>query len=132
MGLFGGGDDWKMAWKVVFDAEFKLWLRSLDKDLEKEISTLIDLLRKNGPTLSRPYSDTLKGSNIKNLKELRLKFKAEHWRILYAFDPIRRAILLLGGNKTGDPNWYKKNIPIAEKRFFKHLADLEQEDVNDI
>jgi hypothetical protein len=79
-----------------------------------------------GPLLGRPYVDTLKGSKYPNLKELRVQYKGEPWRILFAFDPIRQAIVLVGGNKTGDKRWYEKNIPIAETRFTEHLKTLEE------
>jgi hypothetical protein len=83
------------------------------------------LLKQEGPLLGRPYVDTIQGSQYPNLKELRVQHAGEPWRILFAFDPIRQAIVLVGGNKTGDKRWYKKNIPIAEQRFAKHLETLE-------
>ena len=61
------------------------------------------------------------------MKELIVQFQGQPWRILFAFAPDRHAILLVGGNKTGDERWYKTNIPIADTRFSKHLAELEEQ-----
>ena len=87
---------------------------------------MLGLLKLEGPLLGRPYVDTLKGSQYPNLKELRVQHRGEPWRILFAFDPLRQAIVLVGGNKTRDKRWYEKNIPIAETRFNEHLAALEE------
>jgi hypothetical protein len=81
----------------------------------------LDLLQERGPLLSRPYADTLKGSAISNLKELRVKYKKDPIRILFAFDPKQQAVIILGGSKRSDKNWYDRNIPIAEKLFLEHL-----------
>lgn len=85
------------------------------------------LLAAFGPGLGRPQVDTLKGSQIANLKELRVQFQGEPWRILFAFDPKRRAILLVGGNKQGDDQWYRRTIRLAEQRYARHLEEMEQE-----
>ena len=61
-----------------------------------------------------------------NMKELRVQCKGSPWRILFAFDPDRKAILLVGGDKTGDERFYKTNIPIADARFDKHLEELKE------
>ena len=80
----------------------------------------------NGPNLGFPYSSEVKGSTIA-LRELRVQCDGEPYRILYAFDPVRCALLLLGGNKAGDNNWYEKNVPIAERLYEQHLKELEEE-----
>ena len=79
-----------------------------------------------GPHLGRPYVDTLEGSAFTNMKELRIQFHGDPWRVLFAFDPNCAAILLVGGNKQGDKRWYKKNLAIADGRFQRHLKRLEQ------
>jgi hypothetical protein len=73
--------------------------------------------------LGRPYVDTIKGSAFTNMKELRVQYDGNPYRILFAFDPQRQAVLLIGGNKRGDKRWYEKNIPIAERRFAEYLAE---------
>jgi hypothetical protein len=80
-----------------------------------------------GPKLGRPRVDTLEGSAFQNMKELRIQYQGEPWRILFAFDPKRQAVLLVGGNKTGNKRWYKENIPIADKRYRKYLEILKEE-----
>ena len=82
------------------------------------------LLRERGPQLGRPYVDTVEASAFTNMKELRVQFRGDPWRILFAFDPNRAAILLVGGNKRGDKRWYKKHLPIADERFRCHLEQL--------
>jgi hypothetical protein len=114
-----------VVWDVQFDDEFKVWFDGLIEGLQDEILVNANLLRVHGPQLGRPYVDTLEGSTFTNMKELRVQFRGEPWRILFAFDPKRVAILLVGGNKQGDKRWYKKLLPIAEKRFQRHLKRLE-------
>ena len=115
-----------MAWKVLSHPEFVDWLGTLDQPLYDELFANFRLLEEMGPNLCRPRVDTVKGSKFKNMKELRIQHKGEPWRILFAFDPKRSAILLIGGNKGGNERWYKENIPIADKRFEKHLKELEK------
>jgi len=115
-----------MKWKVILDDELIQWLLQQDKLLRSEISSKILLLETYGPALPRPFVDSIKGSSVKNLKELRIQYQGDPFRVLFAFDPVRRAILLVAGNKRGDKRWYEKMIPIAEKRFQKHLKSLEK------
>jgi hypothetical protein len=113
-----------MEWEVILLDEFALWLGTLEVEVRTAILGHIILLRERGPNLGRPYVDTLEGSQFSNMKELRIQVNGNPWRVLFAFDPNRAAILLVGGNKTGDNRWYKKNIPIADSRFARHLAGL--------
>lgn len=115
-----------MEWDLQLDEDFAVWLAGLDADLRNDIIAHANLLREHGPQLSRPYVDTLEGSEYTNMKELRVQHRGDPWRILFAFDPKRAAILLVGGNKRGDKRWYKKHLPIAEERFRRHLKRLEQ------
>ncbi len=115
-----------MEWDVQLDEDFADWLAGLDADLRDEIIANANLLRERGPQLGRPYVDTLEGSAFTNMKELRVQFRGDPWRILFAFDPNRTAILLVGGNKRGDKRWYKKHLPVADERFQRHLNRLEQ------
>lgn len=115
-----------MEWDVQLDDDFAAWLDGVGDELRNEILAHANLLRTHGPHLGRPYVDTLVGSAFTNLKELRVQFRGDPWRVLFAFDPSRAAILLVGGNKRGDKRWYKKHIPIAEERFRRHLKQWEQ------
>ena len=113
-----------MEWDVQLDEDFAVWLAGLGADLRNEIIAHANLLREHGPQLGRPYVDTLEGSVFTNMKELRVQFRGDPWRVLFAFDPRRAAILLVGGNKTGDRRWYKTHLPIADERFRRHLERL--------
>ena len=115
-----------MDWDVQLDDDFAAWLAGLEADLRNEIIAHANLLREHGPQLGRPYVDTLEGSEFTNMKELRVQFRGDPWRILFAFDPRRTAILLVGGCKRGDKRWYKKHIPVADERFRRHLRRLGQ------
>jgi hypothetical protein len=115
-----------MEWDVQFDEDFAAWLLGQEADLRNAIIAHANLLREHGPQLGRPFVDTLEGSDFPNMKELRVQFQGDPWRILFAFDPNRAAILLVGGNKRGDKRWYKKHLRIADARFRRHLERLEQ------
>jgi hypothetical protein len=94
---------------------------SLDEDTQDEILVSIRLLQEQGPSLSRPYADTLYDSKLSNLKELRTQHKGKPYRSLFAFDPKRSAIMLVGGDKSTHKKWYKKSIALAEARFELYL-----------
>jgi hypothetical protein len=115
-----------MEWNVLLDGEFADWLSSLSEPVRVEILAAAGLLRVRGPQLGRPYVDTVKGSRFTNMKELRVRVGSDPWRILFAFDPQRSAILLVGGNKRGDKRWYQTFIPIADERFERHLKNFHQ------
>jgi len=81
-------------------------------------------VRAIGPNLGRPHVDTVQGSAFSSMKELRVQVKGDPWRILFAFDPQRQAILLVGGDKAGDKRWYARFIPIADERYRRHLGRI--------
>jgi hypothetical protein len=114
-----------MKWEIEYTDEFENWWNTLDPEEQDSIAVTVGLLERLGPNLPRPYSDTVKGSSFPNMKELRTQHNGQPYRTLYAFDPRRTAILLIGGNKTGKKNWYKTIIPIADKLFADHLKELE-------
>jgi hypothetical protein len=96
--------------------------------VQTEILALSRLLQQFGPELGRPRVDTLKGSRYANMKELRFGAADGEWRVAFAFDPRRRAILLMGGDKSGGSEklFYKKFIRKADERFRTHLASLKK------
>jgi hypothetical protein len=114
-----------MQWDVFLDEDFDAWLETLEVGLQDEIWANIELLRQRGPNLHRPRVDTVKGSAFSNMKEMRIQYQGDPWRILFAFDPRRNAILLVGGNKRGKKRWYEDHIRIADDRFRRHLDHLE-------
>ncbi|WP_446391045.1 type II toxin-antitoxin system RelE/ParE family toxin [Coleofasciculus sp. B1-GNL1-01] len=112
-----------MLWEIIFHEEFYEWFLEQNDGLQESIAMVLDVLEEQGASLGRPYVDTIKGSSLPNMKELRVQHAGEPYRILFAFDPKRQAVLLLGGNKSGDKRWYEKNIPIAERRFREYLEE---------
>lgn len=91
----------------------------------------VDLLQLRGPSLSRPHADSVRFSKFPNMKELRIQQAGRPYRVLYAFDPRRAAILLLGGDKTGNDRWYEEYVPVADRIFENHLEALKRENPND-
>lgn len=106
-----------MIWEIIFHRDFEAWFFAQENALQASIAMVLDVLEEQGAGLGRPYVDTLKGSRYPNMKELRVQHDGKPYRILFAFDPLRQAVLLLGGNKGGDKRWYEVNIPIADQRF---------------
>jgi len=109
-----------VAWDVYFTETAEQWLDTLsDEDFDRVIAAA-DLLSDRGPGLGRPTVDSITSSRHPNMKELR----TGTLRALFAFDPQRRAIVLLGGDKRGDwTGWYERNIPLADDRFDQHLHE---------
>ena len=116
-----------MAWEIEASNEFSNWYRDLTDDEAESVNFSVDLLEQAGPALGRPHVDTLKGSKVPNLKELRVQHQGQPIRVLFAFDPRRVGYLILGGDKTGDGDWYRTFIPQAEKIYAKHLAEIRSE-----
>jgi hypothetical protein len=115
-----------MAWTVLFHDDFAAEFVALGESLQDELLAHALLLRDFGPAMGRPTVDTLKGSKHANMKELRFGWAGEVWRVAFAFDPARRAILLVGGDKAGvdQRRFYKRLIALADARFDAHLATL--------
>ena len=113
-----------MPWTLVYLREFEEWLDGQTEDLQDEALSHLELLKEIGPVLSRPHADTLKGSKIANLKELRFTFAGAPIRILYAFDPNQHGVIILAGDKSGDKRWYEVNISKAEKLYGEHLQKV--------
>lgn len=112
-----------VTWEVEYTDEFEVWWKSLSEDEQEEIGAKVELLEEHGPTLPRPHSDVITSSRHANMKELRGKVAERHLRVLYAFDPRRTALLLIGGDKTRDAKWYEKFVPIADDLLDRHLKD---------
>ena len=87
----------------------------------------VALLQQDGPTLGRPHADTIKGSRYVNMKELRVQHEGRPYRVLFAFDPRRTGMLLIGGDKTGNGRWYEEFVPKADAIYTEHLRELERE-----
>jgi len=115
-----------MSWSVIFHEEFDAEFQALEEALQDELLAHAKLLQSYGPDLGRPTVDTLKGSKHANMKELRVAWKKQVWRMAFAFDPRRRAILLAAGDKGGvdQKRFYKRLITTADRRFDEHIASL--------
>jgi hypothetical protein len=113
-----------MAWEVEFTDEFGEWWDSLTVQEQKVINAKVLLLQEFGPVLPRPHSDVIVTSKHANMKELRGNTENKFLRVLYAFDPRRSAILLIGGDKTGNSKWYEEYVPVADRLFDDHLTML--------
>jgi len=120
-----------VAWSVKVTEEYARWFTALIKeDLASatQVAQAVAALREEGPAPGRPLVDRVKGSRIHHLKELRPGSAGRsEIRVLFAFDPTRSALLLLGGNKAGNwQRWYRQNIPIAEQLYLEYTSE-EQE-----
>ncbi|MBM4331215.1 MAG: diaminopimelate decarboxylase [Deltaproteobacteria bacterium] len=114
-------------WKVLQTNQFGEWFTSSDKvdeDARVSIYAVMEVLKRTGPHLGRPYVDSVKESRHENMKGLRIQSKGRPFRIFFAFDPLRRAVLLIGGNKAGNKRFYARMIPIADMLYDNYLQDL--------
>lgn len=116
-----------MSWEVEYVDEFEKWWNSLDEAEQNSVAAVVGLLENFGTNLGHPYSSGINMSEYSHMRELRIQHKGRPYRVLYAFDPRRVAILLIGGDKTGQNNWYEKFVPVADRLYKEHLALLEGE-----
>jgi hypothetical protein len=117
-----------VGWEVEYTDEFGKWWDSLTEAAQKSVAKIVVLLAETGPSLGYPHSSDIVQSRRGKLRELRIQHKGHPYRVLYAFDPSRVAILLIGGDKTGDDRWYETNIPIAEKLYDLYLKERKESD----
>lgn len=120
-----------MIWGVEFTDEFEAWWNDLSEDEQIAIDASVRLLELRGPTLEYPHSSEVRGSRHGRMRELRVQCQGRPLRLLYAFDPRRTAILLVGGDKTGDDRWYERMIPVADRVYDEHVAALKEEGLID-
>ena len=115
-----------MKWAVEMADEFKPEFDALHEAVRTEVLALSLVIQEFGPQLGRPRVDTLKGSRHANMKELRFSAAGGEWRVAFAFDPRRRAILLVAGDKSGgsERRFYRELIRKADDRFDAHLARI--------
>jgi hypothetical protein len=115
-----------MSWQVAFHDQFEPEFAALAVAVQDELLAHAILLRDYGPGLGRPTVDTLKGSQHSNMKELRFRHGKEVWRVAFAFDPTRQAVLLVAGDKAGADQriFYKRLIDKADSRLTQHLAEM--------
>lgn len=116
-----------MSWNVEFTDEFGEWWSGLSEDQQEDFAAVVQLLEEYGPQLPFPYSSGINGSRHAHMRELRVQSGGKPLRGFYAFDPRRTAILLIGGDKTGDSRFYKTMLLIADRLYDDYLAELKKE-----
>ena len=118
-----------MAWQIAFHDKFVPEFHSLPVQVQDEVYAVGRLLEQFGPQLGRPQVDTLNGSRHVNMKEMRFSAADGEWRVAFAFDPTREAVLLVAGDKSGGSarRFYRALIRKADGRFDRHLARLADE-----
>lgn len=116
-------------WSVLYHPDFAGEVRALPEAVRVELLVAVSKLAQLGPFAGRPLADTLKGSKYQNMKELRFEAKGGVWRVAFAFDPRRKGILLVGGNKTGvsSGRFYAGLLKAAEARYSEHLKSLNED-----
>ena len=116
-----------MEWKVEYTDEFENWWNSLSEKEQVDVDASVRLLEKAGPFLGFPHSSEIRQSRHGHMRELRIQHQGDPYRVLYAFDHRRAAILLIGGNKAGNDRWYDEFIPLADRLYDEHLEQLKKE-----
>jgi hypothetical protein len=114
-------------WEVEFTDEFEEWWNTLNEAEQKRVAFSVDLLRQAGPSLPFPHSTGIVQSRHKSMRELRSQCEGRPLRTFYAFDPRRTAILLIGGDKTGDDRFYDVMIPLADRIYDDYLKEIQEE-----
>ena len=116
-----------MAWNVEYSDEFEAWLQALSEEQQDDIDAAGLLLIEQGPRLPFPYSSGISRSKHAHMRELRVQSGGRPLRVFYAFDPRRSAILLIGGDKTGDDRFYERMIPIADALYDVYIDEIRRE-----
>jgi hypothetical protein len=116
-----------VAWEVEFTDELQDWWNSLTEGQQDDVAHSVRHLIEFGPALGFPHSSKVISSRFPQMRELRTQSGGRPLRTLYAFNPLRTAILLIAGDKTGDDRWYDQSVPAADRLFEKHLDELKRE-----
>jgi hypothetical protein len=116
-----------VGWDIEYTDEFGAWWNSLSEEEQDRVAVSVGLLNEHGPNLPSPHSSGITTSKHSHMRELRIQHGGHPYRVLYAFDPLRSALLLIGGNKTGDNRWYEVFVPLADRLYDDHLLALKKE-----
>jgi hypothetical protein len=113
--------------EIEFTDEFEHWWEGLLEEEQDSLRDGVELLRQYGVALPFPHSSGISGSQHSHMRELRVQHAGRPFRVLYAFNPLRTGILLIGGDKTGNDRWYETFVPIADRLYDTHLEELRRE-----
>ena len=116
-----------MDWDVENTDEFGSWWQDLSDTQQEDITATVLLLMEHGPNLPFPHSSGITGSRHGHMRELRIQSGGRPIRVFYAFDPRRSAILLIGGDKTGDNRFYERMVPLADKLYDDYIEEIRKE-----
>jgi hypothetical protein len=116
-----------MAWEIEYTDEFGAWWETRSEDEQDAVKYTVGLLEQEGPQLDFPHCSKINGSRHGNMRELRSTFAGHEYRTFYAFDPRRMAILIIGGDKTGNNRFYKEYIPKADNIYDEYLKEIQEE-----
>jgi hypothetical protein len=114
-----------LPWEVEFSDQFGEWWNDLTAAEQQSVEFTVSLLQEVGPTLRMPHSSGVETSRHTHMRELRVQHEGRPYRVLYAFDPRRVAMLLIGGDKTGNNRWYEEYVPRADAIYDRHLREFE-------
>ncbi len=116
-----------MSYEVEYTDDFEVWWTSLSEAEQESITASVLLLEQAGPTLKHPHSSGVFGSKHGHMRELRVQHAGDPYRVFYAFDPRRTAMLLIGGCKAGDDRFYETMVPQADRIYDEHLKEIAKE-----
>ncbi len=119
------------AVEVEYTDEFDRWWNGLTEEEQEDVAASVGLLEKMGPRLPYPHSSGIESSKHNVMRELRIQHKGRPYQVLYAFDPRRVGLLLIGGDKTGADRWYERYVPIADRLYDEHLIAIRKERLTD-
>ncbi|GHV25971.1 toxin RelE [Spirochaetia bacterium] len=111
-------------WEVEYTDEFEAWWDTLSSEEQEAVDFSVGLLEDMGPSLPYPYSSSIQTSKHSKMRELRSQCGGDPLRTFYAFDPGRAAILLIGGNKTGNNRFYEEFVPLADRIYDQYLKEI--------
>jgi hypothetical protein len=124
------GEKMHTDFEIFVTEEFEDWYGGLNHNDADRVAYIVNILEQKGVSLGFPYSSEIKNARYA-IRELRVQSMGKPIRVLYAFDPIRNALLILGGDKGGDDRWYDTHVPIAERLWEQYLKELEEEQRDD-
>ncbi len=116
-----------MACEIEFTDEFGAWWDHLSLSEQDSVDRYVGLLEAYGVALKYPHSSDIASSRHTQMRELRIQHEGRPYRVLYAFDPRRMAVLLIGGDKTGNNRWYDEYVPRADKLYDTYLEEIRKE-----